>query len=234
MELKVDFEKRGGILPVIVQDQDSGQILMQAYIKPESLEKTLKSGKAHFWSTSRNANWFKGETSGNYIAVSEVWTDCDRDSVLYIGKCLGAQGACHVDGWMSCFGHKFTHHLVQGGSSHPCFAQIINLKESTESAPTWSKVLADEEAMIKRKQDLSGLSAKMSHTVKSLRGPMARVAQKIGEEGLEVALALTDPDQDNQTVINEAADLLYRLQIGLVKAGINWSDVEAEIVRRRQ
>lgn len=75
---------------------------------------------------------------------------------------------------------------------------------------------------------------KISHTAKSLQSPIARVAQKIGEEALEVALALTDPDQGEENVISEAADLLYRLQIGLVKASISWSDIEAEIVRRRK
>lgn len=94
-ELRLDFQKRGGLIPVVVQEAASGQILMVAYASPEAFEKTLRTGKATFFSTSRNQLWTKGETSGDWLEVVEILTDCDQDALVYRVKLLG-DGVCHT------------------------------------------------------------------------------------------------------------------------------------------
>lgn len=108
-----DFAKRGGLLPVIVQEKASGDILMLSYANEAALAalvKTLEVGKATFWRTSRNTLWTKGDTSEEYLAIMEVRVDCDQDALLYIVERLGA-GACHTrdaqgNTRLSCFYRK--------------------------------------------------------------------------------------------------------------------------------
>ena len=95
LTLALQFEKRGGLLPVIVQEVQSGSILMQGYVNRAAIEKTLKTGYATFWSTSRNALWTKGESSGDYLRVKAIYTDCDQDALLYQVELLG-NGVCHT------------------------------------------------------------------------------------------------------------------------------------------
>ena len=99
----LDFEKQGGLLPVIAQDESSGVVLMLAYTNIEAVNKTQKSGFAHYWSRSRNALWKKGESSGHFQKIVEVLVDCDKDTLLYKVKQTGA--ACHT-GAPSCFFQK--------------------------------------------------------------------------------------------------------------------------------
>jgi phosphoribosyl-AMP cyclohydrolase len=96
-----DFEKRGGLLPAIVQDATSGEILMVAYMNRESWRHTLATGKATYWSTSRSELWVKGETSGHLQHVREIRVDCDADAVLLRVEQVGGV-ACH-EGYRSCF-----------------------------------------------------------------------------------------------------------------------------------
>ena len=96
-----DFEKRGGLVPAIAQDVRSGQVLMVAYMNPESWRRTLETGLATYWSTSRNSLWVKGETSGQLQHVREVLVDCDADAVLLKVEQTGGV-ACH-EGYASCF-----------------------------------------------------------------------------------------------------------------------------------
>ncbi len=93
--LKLQFEKRNGLLPVAVQEQSTGQILMLASINEEAFKLTISSGKATFWSTSRNALWTKGESSGDYLAIKKILVDCDQDAVIYQVELLG-NGVCHT------------------------------------------------------------------------------------------------------------------------------------------
>ncbi len=98
----LDFSKSAdGLLPAIVQDHASREVLMLAYINELAWEKTLETGKAHFWSRSRNALWLKGETSGHVQLVREILVDCDRDTVVFLVEQLGG-AACHK-GYRSCF-----------------------------------------------------------------------------------------------------------------------------------
>lgn len=89
------FERRGGLLPAIVQDCRDNSILMLAYVNEEALRKTLKSGLATFWSTSRNELWTKGETSGDHLKITGIFVDCDQDALIYLVEPVGA-GACHT------------------------------------------------------------------------------------------------------------------------------------------
>lgn len=97
---KIDFEKRNGIIPVIVQDIKTKDILMLAYANKIALNKTVESGNAHFWSTSHNKLWMKGEESGNVQPVEKILVDCDSDALLYLVNSL--KPACHT-GNRSCF-----------------------------------------------------------------------------------------------------------------------------------
>ena len=98
----LDFDKSAdGLLPAIVQDYGSGDVLMLVYINKESWQKTLDSGKAHFWSRSRNKIWLKGESSGHVQLIKEIYVDCDQDTVVFKVEQLGG-AACHK-GYRSCF-----------------------------------------------------------------------------------------------------------------------------------
>lgn len=96
-----DFKKGGGLIPVIVQDFKTGEVLMLAYMNREAWRKTLETGKATYWSRSRGTLWVKGETSGHFQIVKEIRMDCDDDTVLFIVEQLGG-AACHT-GYRSCF-----------------------------------------------------------------------------------------------------------------------------------
>jgi len=98
-EIEIRYDTRG-LVPAVVQDQRSGQVLMVAWMNPQALQDTLDTGEAHFWSRSRQELWHKGETSGNIMYVQEVWIDCDGDTLLL--KVRPAGPACHT-GRSSCF-----------------------------------------------------------------------------------------------------------------------------------
>ena len=94
-ELAIDFAKRGGFVPAIVQDARDGRVLMLAYVNAEAFATTLEKGMATFWSTSRNELWTKGETSGDFLKIVEILTDCDQDALIYRVEPQGG-GACHT------------------------------------------------------------------------------------------------------------------------------------------
>ncbi len=98
---ELNFEKGGGLLPAIVQDFETNEVLMLAYVNRESFDKTVETGKATYWSRSRNTLWVKGETSGNLQLVKEIRIDCDSDTVLFKVDQKGG-AACHL-GYRSCF-----------------------------------------------------------------------------------------------------------------------------------
>lgn len=238
--MQLNFEKRGGLLPVFVQDFNTGQALMLAYVNEEAVFRSFDSRQATFWSTFRNEIWTKGATSGKTLRIREIRVDCDGDAVLYLVEPQGTGGVCHVEGRFSCFHHKLairsmTPELRTVDAPAPVVKSLnimsgYQVVESSSEPRDFSRLFLDEEAMIQERIDAN---PEVSHTAKSLQQSVSRVAQKIGEEGLEVVLAITDPEQGPESIISEAADLLYRLQLGLVKTGISWSDVEAEIIRRR-
>jgi len=101
----IDWEKMNGLLPVVVQDADDKDVLMQAYVNKEALRLTMETGYAHYYSRSRKKIWKKGETSGNIQVVKDIYVDCDGDCLLYVVKQTGP--ACHT-GNRSCFFRKLT------------------------------------------------------------------------------------------------------------------------------
>lgn len=112
LELSVQFEKRGGLVPAAAHDYSTGEILMLGYVNPAALEETLRTGYATFWSTSRNELWTKGMTSGDWLEVKEILVDCDQDALVYKVKRVG-NGACHTrdsngNARRSCFYRRIT------------------------------------------------------------------------------------------------------------------------------
>lgn len=110
--VELDFAKaEGGLLPAIVQDAESGDVLMLAYINQESWEKTLETGKAYFWSRSRKKLWLKGESSGHIQLIKDIFVDCDQDTVVFKVEQLGG-AACHK-GYRSCFFRRVNHGTLE-------------------------------------------------------------------------------------------------------------------------
>lgn len=190
-----------GLVPVIVQDVLSGEVLMMAWANREALEATLSSGMLTFWSRSRNELWKKGETSGNTLSLQELRLDCDGDTLLALAEPAGP--ACHT-GERSCF-----HRL---------------LTPSCEGRGTFPGVLW--RYLEKRRRD----DPAESYTARLLSKGLRRVAQKVGEEGVETALAVAAGDR--KETVCEAADLLYHLEAALLASGVSPRDVYAELERR--
>ena len=115
LSLNPQFEKRGGLLPVAVQETSTGQLLMLGSVNKEALTKTLKTKKATFWSTSRNKLWTKGETSGDFLRIDKILIDCDQDALVYQVTLLG-DGVCHT-------------YDLQGKYRKACFYREINIEE---------------------------------------------------------------------------------------------------------
>jgi phosphoribosyl-AMP cyclohydrolase len=113
-KLCIDFAKRGGVVPTVVQDVADGRILMLAYVNRQALEVSLEKGMATFWSTSRDELWTKGETSGDYLKIVDIYIDCDQDALIYRVEPQGG-GACH------------TRNPESGKTRSSCFYRKLNL-----------------------------------------------------------------------------------------------------------
>lgn len=195
MKLDIDFNKGNGLVPVIIQDKDSMQVLMQGYMNEEAYQQTITEGKVTFYSRTKNRLWTKGETSGNYLLVKEILTDCDRDCLLIKVKAIGA--TCHT-GSISCFGEIGDKGFVY------TLENIISerIDNNVES----------------------------SYTNQLFKRGINKVAQKVGEEAVELVIEAKD---DNDTLFkNEAADLLYHYLILLKAKGFVLSDIESILKER--
>lgn len=195
--MKIDFEKGGGLVPAIVQDADSLQVLMLGYMNAESVAKTEETGLVTFYSRSRQELWTKGETSGNTLALVDMTVDCDFDTVLV--KARPAGPTCH-EGTVSCFG--------DGGAEGVGF--LSYLETLIEGRKT-----ADPES---------------SYTAQLLQGPLRRAAQKVGEEGVETALAAVAETDDK--LVSEAADLFYHTLVLLAAKDVRLAAVIKELESR--
>lgn len=195
------FDKQGGLVPAVVQNRRTGRVLMVGYQDAEALNATLATGLATFYSRSRQGQWVKGETSGNHLRVRAVEVDCDRDTVLLL--CDPDGPTCHT-GAESCF--------TDGPGAR-----------SAEAAP----FLAELEAVVAARDRERPQG---SYTTSLLEGGIRRVAQKVGEEGVETALAAVA--QEDPELIGESADLLYHLLVLLRSRGLGLAEVEAELRRR--
>ena len=181
-----------GLLPVVAQDAETGEVRMVAYANQEAVAQTLRSGRAHFFSRSRGKLWEKGETSGHTLAVRTVWVDCDGDTLIYLVDPRGP--TCHT-GAETCF-------FRQIGSSGE-----IEEAEDEVAAPTLSR--------LERTLGLRARStAERSYTKSLLDGGPTKVAAKVSEEAAEFGGSLTGEGEDR--VAEEGADLVYHLLVGLL------------------
>jgi phosphoribosyl-ATP pyrophosphohydrolase/phosphoribosyl-AMP cyclohydrolase len=192
----LSWEKMEGLIPAVVQDKATGEVLMLAYVNREALDATLETGFATFFSRSKQRLWQKGETSGNRIKVAGVFTDCDADALLLLAEPGGA--ACHL-GTRSCF-------------------------EADVAGPGW---LAHLSKIIRERAASSDAS---SYTRKLLDSGIERIAQKIGEEGTEVALASVT--RDPAGCAEEVADLLYHVSVLMEARAFGWDEVIAVLKQR--
>jgi phosphoribosyl-ATP pyrophosphohydrolase/phosphoribosyl-AMP cyclohydrolase len=191
----IDFNKGNGIIPAIIQDYNTLQVLMLGYMNEEAYKKTQDDGKVTFFSRSKNRLWTKGETSGNFLIVKEITIDCDNDTLLI--KVNPAGPVCHT-GRKSCFGEETPKGFIYE------LEQIVNQR-------------IDEDV-----QD--------SYTNKIFRKGINKIAQKVGEEAVELVIESKDDNRD--LFKNEAADLLYHLLILLKAKGTEFSEIE-EVLKSR-
>ncbi len=202
----LDFGKDGGLLPAVIQDADSGSVLMVGYMNREALRETFARGRVVFFSRSKQRLWEKGETSGHSLDLVAVRTDCDRDALLVKARPRGP--VCHL-GTATCFGDG------------PAFDA-----EAT-AAPHPLAFLSALEGVIERR---IAERPEGSYTARLFAQGPKRIAQKVGEEGLEVALAaVAEPDEK---VLAESADLLYHLLVLLKSRGLPLARVVAELESR--
>jgi phosphoribosyl-ATP pyrophosphohydrolase/phosphoribosyl-AMP cyclohydrolase len=189
-----------GLLPAIVQHAHTGSVLMQAYMNRDALRTTLDRGRVVFFSRSRQQLWEKGETSGNTLSLVDIRVDCDRDSLLV--SALPAGPTCHT-GTRTCFGDDAQSELEQ----------IAFLSEL-------QRIIASRISE----------APEGSYTARLFNEGVRRMAQKVGEEGLEVALAAAgEPDA---ALLGESADLLFHLLLLLRARGLKLEQVVAELQRR--
>ena len=199
----VKFDEKG-LVPIVVQDSISAEVLMTAWANEESLKLTAISGKLTLWSRSRKEIWEKGSTSGNVIKVIEFRIDCDGDTLLAIVEPSGP--ACHT-GKRTCF-----------------YRSLWGTENSTESTflgRLWY-------FLNKRKLE----SPEESYTARLLAQGRSRVAQKVGEEGVETAIAAATGDEDGFRY--EAADLLYHLLVACISTGVSFNEVTKELESRHR
>ncbi len=193
--MKINFEKSAGLVPVIIQDDKTLQVLMLGYMNEDAYLKTIKEQKVTFFSRSKQRLWTKGETSGNFLIVNDIRVDCDQDAILI--KATPKGPTCHT-GNTSCFGDE----TPKG------FLYLL------------------QETISQRIEN----NADSSYTNKIYKKGINKVAQKLGEEAVE--LIIEAKDNNEELFKGEAADLLYHFLILLKTKGIRLEDIE-EVLKGR-
>jgi phosphoribosyl-ATP pyrophosphohydrolase/phosphoribosyl-AMP cyclohydrolase len=197
---QLDWPKGDGLLPAIVQDARDGTVLMLGYMNRESLERTLATGRVAFYSRSRQTLWTKGETSGHFLEVVHVGTDCDDDTILVQAHPIGP--TCHK-GTRSCF---------------------------AETPATGAARLAFLAGLERTIAERIAASPEGSYTARLHASGLGRIAQKVGEEGVETALAAVT--RDDSELVGECADLLYHLLVLLKARNLSLDRVVQELAAR--
>jgi phosphoribosyl-AMP cyclohydrolase / phosphoribosyl-ATP pyrophosphohydrolase len=201
---EIRFDDRG-LVPVVAQDASTGEVLTLAYANREAVERTLESGEAHYYSRSRGELWRKGATSGNTQRVVGVRVDCDGDALLY--RVLPNGPACHT-GERSCF-----------------FTQISGEEPATGEARFGAIVEGLAGTIAARHREMP----EGSYTARLLEGGTGRVAQKVGEEAVEVVVAALR----GEDLAGEVADLVYHLLVLLEERGVGLGEVAGVLRDRR-
>ncbi|MDX4951009.1 bifunctional phosphoribosyl-AMP cyclohydrolase/phosphoribosyl-ATP diphosphatase HisIE [Proteus mirabilis] len=186
---QLDWQKVDNLMPAIIQNAISGDVLMLGYMDKAALEMTLNSGKVTFYSRTKQRLWTKGETSGNFLKLVDIYPDCDNDTLLILAHPIGP--TCHK-------------------GSESCFAPAQS---------QWGFLYELENLLRERKN----ASPDSSYTAQLYASGTKRIAQKVGEEGVETALAATVNDREE--LKNEASDLLYHLMVLLQDQSLSLSDV---------
>jgi phosphoribosyl-AMP cyclohydrolase / phosphoribosyl-ATP pyrophosphohydrolase len=220
-ELKWDGD---GLIPAVVQETETGEVLMVAWMDREALSRTLETGLAHYWSRSRRALWRKGETSGHTQHVDGLYADCDRDTLLVQAHQDGV--ACHT-GARTCFftrlgGGTLTHPV----GTHPVGTQAVG-PQAQGAGPAMLEVL--ERVLLFRKVERpSG-----SYTAGLFERGEAQICRKIGEEATEVVTAALGGEGDAR-LVSEVADLWFHTMVLLASRGIPLRRVFEELARRHE
>ena len=196
--MKIDFEKMNGLVPAIIQDAQTGVVLMLGYMNEEAYKKTLETGKVTFWSRTRQTLWTKGETSGNWLNVVEILNDCDQDTLLIKVRPEGP--VCHT-GADTCWNEK--------NEKNP----LLFLTELSDFIE-------------KRHREMP----EGSYTTSLFRDGLNRMAQKVGEEALELVIEATNGT--NERLVYEGSDMLYHLIVLLTSKGLRIEDLARELVVR--
>ena len=212
-ELKFDDR---GLIPAIVQDAKSRQVLMMAYMNQEALNQTVATGRTWFYSRSRQSLWMKGETSGNIQTVQEIRYDCDQDTLLVLVEQTG--GACHT-GHYSCF-----YRTLDGEEQEPALFDADMVYQGKEG-PAILLELMDVISQ-RQKERPEG-----SYTTYLFDKGTDKILKKVGEESAEVIIAAKNPDKSE--LIYEASDLIYHLLVLLVEKGIDITEIFTELRSRR-
>ena len=196
-----------GLVPVIVQDQDTREVLTLAYMNAESLQRTIESGETWFWSRSRNSLWHKGETSGHTQQVISINLDCDGDALTVLVEPRGP--ACHT-GARSCF-HNLLLENEAGANAHQNLGALLRDLYAVVSS--------------RREEMPNG-----SYTTYLFREGLDKILKKIGEEASETIIAAKNDDRSE--LIRETSDLFYHLIVMLVARGVKLEDIGGELQSR--
>lgn len=205
-DLKFDAN---GLIPAVVQNKETKEVLMVAYMNADTIRQTLESGRATFWSRSRREVWVKGATSGNYMYVEEMRVDCDGDCLVILANPAGA--ACHT-GNRSCFYRR-----VENGS-------LVTVGETEDLSDAMA---VDQAVIIDRKKN----PEEGSYTNYLFDKGEDKILKKVGEEAAEVVIA--GKNRSREEIQYEVADLIYHLTVMLVDNDMTWEDIYREMIRRR-
>ncbi len=206
-----------GLIPAVLQDADTGQVLMLAWMNAEALEKTLESREAHFWSRSRQELWHKGATSGNIQRVVEIRLDCDGDALLV--RVQPAGPACHT-GQKSCFFRN----LDAGQAEEP---QPVEEDGKTDLDSPFSLNHLFEVICERRDHPSPG-----SYTASLFAKGEDEIVKKVGEEAIEVILAAKS--QGEKRLVEEVSDLAYHSLVLLAAKGLSPDNIKDELASRHK
>jgi len=207
--LQLKFDERG-LIPVIVQEWSSRQVLMQAWANSEAVQRTLETGRSCFYSRSREQLWQKGSTSGNYQVIKEVRYDCDADCLLFLVEQQG--NACHT-------------------GEHSCFHSILpDSPQLAEGKACGGDSVIDElyQLLLERKRQLP----EDSYSAKLFKGGLDRILKKVGEEAGEVIIA--GKNGETGEVVYEVADLCFHTLLLMAQLEIDPREVARELQRRKR
>ena len=197
-----------GLIPAVVQNIETNEVLMVAYMNADTIKQTLETGRATFWSRSRQEVWVKGDTSGNYMYVKEVRVDCDCDCLVVLVNPAGP--ACHT-GNRSCFFRK-----IEDGKL------VEDAKEQTKT-----DVFAREQAVV---MDRKEHPEEGSYTNYLFDKGEDKILKKVGEECTEIVIAAKNPDKEE--IKYEISDFLYHMMVLMVEKGITWEDITNQLLQK--